>query len=142
MTEDDGTCGHLAQLPKLPEPTELEKRRRNGWKKRRKIKHPPIRILDGRHSLLGWFQFESRGEDYLARFCSGVDGKVVEALLSDLCDREELAEKRLHLGWLIADMYDLDGLHLMHSIPGPREAMSESAPFFKTAELWRRWGVG
>jgi hypothetical protein len=62
--------------------------------------------------------------------------------LCDLCDRKELADDRLRFGWLIADMYQLDGLHLLDAIPGPNEAMRESAPLFKAASEWRRWAIG
>lgn len=142
MSEHEGNCPHLAELPEIPSEEELQKLRRNGWKKRRKAKYPTIRITRGRHSKLGWFELKTRGKDYVVKFRFRPRGRTFSALLSDLCDREDLAGQRLRFGWLVADMHQLDGLHLYAAIPGPNEAMRESAPFFKAASEWRRWAIG
>jgi hypothetical protein len=142
MSEQDGTCVHLEQLPELPSQAELVKRRRNGWRKRCKAKHPRIGATSGSHPELGWFEIKPHGDSYLVKFCFGAGGAEQSALLSDLCDREELAENRLRFGWLVANMCTLDGLHLRSAIPGPHEAMRESAPILKAADDWRRWAIG
>jgi ankyrin repeat protein len=140
--DDPKQCRHLSQLPPLPLEDELVKRRKTGWKKRRRAKHPPIRVTEGRHPRLGQFEFQSQDDSYLVKFRIGPKGKSRSATLCDICDREELADDRLRLGWLIADMYELDGLHLLDAIPGPDIAMRESAPLFKAAWEWRRWAIG
>lgn len=140
MTETDH-CTHIEQLPPIPSPDELTKLRRNGWKKRRKAKHPKIALDGGQHPQLGHIRLEKINDDYRVTFAEP-GGEDRTALLSELCDREDLADDRLHFGWLVANLYHLDGLHVRESIPGPNEAMSESAPFLNAADDWRRWAIG
>ena len=140
--DDPKQCSHLSQLPPLPLEDELVKRRKTGWKKRRRAKHPPIRVTEGRHPRLGQFEFQSQDDSYLVKFRIGPKGKSRSATLCDICDREELADDRLRLGWLIADMYELDGLHLLDAIPGPNEAMREYTRLSNVASEWRRWAIG
>jgi len=132
----------LAQLPKLPSQAELAKLRRNGWRRRRKAKHPQIKLTEGSHPDLGRLEIEPHGDSPLVKFCFRSGGTERSALLSDLCDREELAEDRLRFGWLVADMYELERFHVREAIPGPKEAMRESSPLFNAAAVWRRWAIG
>lgn len=140
--ENEKTCPHMQQLPEKPTADELVRLRRNGWKRRRKAKHPKIRTTGGRHASLGWFTLEAEKDDYSVTFAVNNDKTEGPMLLSALCDNDALADLRFRFGWLVADLCDLDGLHVMEAIPGPNEAMSESSPYFNAAYDWRRWAIG
>jgi hypothetical protein len=71
-----------------------------------------------------------------------INGERRTALFSDLSTKKELADLRLELGWLLANGWRVEGLRLLWSIPGPKEAQVESAPFFKEERRWRQWAVG
>ncbi len=58
--------------------------------------------------------------------------------MSELCDLADAEQDRLAFGWLIADLYELDGLHCREDIPHPIVALRQSAPFLKAAGEWRR----
>jgi hypothetical protein len=58
---------------------------------------------------------------------------------SQLCTEPEFEERRLDVGWLIADLLDLEAVKMLHAIPGPNEAMKESEFYRKLAFSWRHW---
>lgn len=105
-------------------------------------KHPPIRVFEGGHPLLGSFAITPVGDDYSIVFQLGPTADRATKLMSKLCDRGDAEGDRLAFGWLIANMYELDGLHCSEGIPHPVDAMRQSAPFFKAAGEWRRWAIG
>ena len=58
---------------------------------------------------------------------------------SDLSNLESLELDRLDLGWLIADVIENYAQQMLHSIPGPNEAMQEFSFYKKIADNWRHW---
>jgi hypothetical protein len=58
---------------------------------------------------------------------------------SQLCTVPEFEKLRLDVGWLIADLLDLEASNMLQSIPGPNEAMKESEFYRKLASSWRHW---
>lgn len=135
-------CSFLKNLPALPDAATREKLQRNGWKKRRKSKHPKIRFLCGNHATLGAFHIEQSDDGFVVKYRLGSKGDTITARLTDLCDSEEFAEQRLQFGWLLADLFEHYGNHMLHEIPGPNEAMRESSPFLGAASDWRKWAIG
>jgi hypothetical protein len=57
----------------------------------------------------------------------------------DLSRNPNLAAERLEVGWLIANIFLFEGRRVRESIPGPNEAMRESARFFEEEGRWRHW---
>ena len=43
------------------------------------------------------------------------------------------------MGWVIANAFMVDGRRIRDAIPGPNEAMRESAYFFNAEARWRHW---
>jgi hypothetical protein len=52
-----------------------------------------------------------------------------------------LASEKLDIGWIIASMYELDGLHNSDEIPDPREMMKELSKYMRTAEHYQHWAI-
>ena len=143
MANHEDRCTHIDQLPKPPSPEELPALRKKGWNSRkRKHKHPPIRVFEGGHPLLGSFTISPVATDYSISFQLGPTGPRVTRLMSELCDSAEAEGDRMAFGWLIADLYELDGLHCREDVPHPIEALRQTAPLFKAAGEWRRWAIG
>lgn len=57
----------------------------------------------------------------------------------DLSNLSELENERYELGMLISMIYYEHGREIRNSIPGPREAMMASNPYFDAAEKWEHW---
>lgn len=57
----------------------------------------------------------------------------------DLSNLSELENERYELGMLISTIYYEHGREIRNSIPGPREAMMASNPYFDAAEKWEHW---
>jgi hypothetical protein len=58
---------------------------------------------------------------------------------SQLCTEPEFEKLRLDVGWLIADLLELEANNMLQSIPGPNEAIKESEFYRKLASTWRHW---
>ena len=57
----------------------------------------------------------------------------------DLSHHLELEQERYEVGMLISRIFNEHGREIRNSIPGPREAMMASNPYFDAAEKWEHW---
>jgi hypothetical protein len=67
------------------------------------------------------------------------DGAWKRFSFDELSRNPGLASERLEVGWLVANLWLLQGRRVRDSIPGPNEAMRESARFFDAEDRWRHW---
>ena len=58
---------------------------------------------------------------------------------SDLSFSPDLEKERYELGMLISKIFSEHGREIRNSIPGPKEAMKESNPYFVEADKWEHW---
>ena len=132
-------CSHLGNLPSLPAPTDLALRRK-GLRKRK----VPIESADfnGQHAKLGGFQFsgDTNLKDLFVTWNVG-RGVVREDRFEALCLEPSRELDRLALGWLIANVHALDGMHQFEAIPGPKEAMQFLNWFGMRENRWRHWAI-
>lgn len=123
----------------LPTPSELPALRA---KRDRRLKPPRLNSGEwSSNTVLGAFETLDTPEG-LSVTWQVVNGEIRTALFEELETRSELADLRLELGWLLANGWRVEGLRLLWSIPGPKEAQDESEPFFKEERRWRQWAVG
>jgi hypothetical protein len=57
----------------------------------------------------------------------------------DLSLNPDLEAQRLEVGWLIANLWMIEGRKVRDAIPGPNEAMRESSWYFEAEDRWRHW---
>jgi len=53
----------------------------------------------------------------------------------------QLAHLRLEFGWLMANLWKVEGLRLLWAIPDPNVGMKESSRYFTEEARWRGWAV-
>jgi hypothetical protein len=125
----------MAELPPLPTAGALEAMR----KKARKQKIP--KVVVGSHGCLpGVGEFRIVEDDSAACLEWQVVGGKPNKFAFDALSRDsKLAEQRLEVGWLIANTFMVDGRRIRDAIPGPNEAMRESARYFDAEARWRHW---
>jgi hypothetical protein len=125
----------MTELPPLPTAGALEAMR----KKARKQKIP--KVVVGSHGCLpGVGEFRIVEDDSAACLEWQVVGGNPNKFAFDALSRDsKLAEQRLEVDWLIANAFMVDGRRIRDAIPGPNEAMRESAYFFNAEARWRHW---
>ena len=108
-------------------------------KKARKRKIPNIEVgSSGCLPDVGKFRIaENGGVVYLE--WQMADGEPERLAFGALSRDPDLAEQRLEVGWLIANCWMVEGRRIRDAIPGPNEAMRESARYFDAEERWRYW---
>lgn len=123
------------EIPPLPEPADLDVMRR----KARKRKVPQLQVdAHGRLPGVGEFKIiEVSGTIHLEWQVGG--GAWKRFSFDELSKNPDLAGERLEVGWLIANLWLLQGRAVRNAIPGPNEAMRESARFFDAEDRWRHW---
>jgi hypothetical protein len=123
------------QLPPLPREEALKVLR----KKARKRKIPNIKVgSSGRLSGIGEFKIVGNGGVVCLEW--QMAGGEPKRFAFDALSRDpDLAEQRLEVGWLIANVWMVEGRRIRDAIPGPNEAMRESARYFDAEERWRHW---
>jgi hypothetical protein len=92
------------------------------------------------NSLIGTYRSESRGDQVIITW-NVIDGSQDSAAFEALTSDPALASKRLELGWMIANMLRVEAYGMLHSIPGPNEAMAESNHYSREESKWRRWAL-
>jgi hypothetical protein len=123
------------QLPPLPRKEALKVVR----KKARKRKIPIVEVgSSGRLPGVGEFRIVENG-DVVCLEWRMADGEPKRLAFDALSRDPELAEQRLEVGWLIANLWMIEGRRVRDAIPGPNEAMRESARYFDAEETWRHW---
>ena len=93
---------------------------------------------------IGGFVFEQDGDDLRAEWVAGASEKEQprkKEMFLELCHSPDKEQERLELGWLIADLFTHHAQEVLHSIPGPNEAMREASPFWKMADNWKHWAL-
>ncbi|MBP0447316.1 hypothetical protein J8J14_21325 [Roseomonas sp. SSH11] len=123
------------ELPPLPKTEDLEAVRR----KARKRKVPQLQVdAYGRLPGVGDFKIiDVSGTAHLEWQMQ--DGACKRFSFDELSRNPGLAGERLEVGWLVANLWLLQGRRVRDSIPGPNEAMRESARFFDAEDRWRHW---
>lgn len=134
--ETPETCTHISQLEPKPSLEDLVKRRKG--LRRRKV--PKFEINHGEHPRLGKFVLNrSDGETVIAWTVPGSTPRAVS--LADLNLKREHELDRLEIGWLIASMYQLDGIHQCKDIADLREVMKVMGWFGRHAAEYRHWAL-
>ena len=107
--------------------------------KPRKI--PPVNgALEGYWDGVGRFAFRSESDELRVKW--SVDKKEQkDAAFLELCKEGSKCEERAELGELIAKIAEQQGLRMLHTIPGPNEAMREQNVYLRIAGSWRHWAV-
>jgi hypothetical protein len=91
---------------------------------------------------IGGFEVIPREDELEIRWNIHKNGKRISSgvyKFSQLCKEPEFEKLRLDVGWLIADLLELEANNMLQSIPGPNEAMKESEFYRKLASSWRHW---
>lgn len=123
------------ELPPLPLLPQLEAMRRKARKK--KVPQLPLGT-HGRLPEVGEFRItDVSGVVHLEWQLSGTAWRSYS--FGELSRDPDLAGERLEVGWLVANLWLLEGHRVRASIPGPNEAMRESARFFDAEDRWRHW---
>ena len=123
------------QLPSLPGEEALKVMR----KKARKRKIPNIKVgSSGCLPGVGEFRIVENGGVVCLEW-QMADGAPKRFAFDALSRDPDLAEQRLEVGWLTANVWMVEGRRIRDAIPGPNEAMRESARYFDAEERWRYW---
>jgi hypothetical protein len=123
------------QLPPLLGEEALTVMRKNA----RKRKVPNIEVgSSGRLPGVGEFRIVENGGVVCLEW-QMADGEPKRLAFDALSRDPDLAEQRLEVGWLIANLWMVKGRRVRDAIPGPNEAMRESARYFDAEERWRYW---
>jgi len=133
----DHECTHLSKLDPMPSEAELTLLRKG--KRKRKLPEMSDGFV-GEHSKLGRFSITACGMETICEWQTPGQ-EMRRECLSDLNVKKELESSRLAFGWLIASMFQLDGLHNVDAIPDPVEAMKAAAFFSKHKENWQHWAL-
>lgn len=70
-----------------------------------------------------------------------IDGPERTENFEELCTKAELANLRLELGWMIANMLRVEAVRALQTIPGPKEAQEHWSFYKREEQRWRRWAV-
>lgn len=92
------------------------------------------------NNKIGWFRTENL-DTGLSIDWQTLNGHERSALFHELESQMNLASLRLELGWLIANLWRVEGFRLLWSIPDPNMGMKESSRYFAEEARWRAWAV-
>lgn len=92
------------------------------------------------NTKLGWFKTAS-SEAGLTIDWQTLNGQEHCEIFHELENQLNLAPLRLELGWLIANLWRVEGFRLLWSIPDPNIGMKESSRYFTEEARWRAWAV-
>jgi hypothetical protein len=123
------------ELPPLPTAETLVIKRN----KARKRKVPKVDVGSAGH-LPGVGQFKIIEVD--GAVClewQMADSETKRFTFDDLSQNPDLEAQRLEVGWLIANLWMIEGRKVRDAIPGPNEAMRESSRYFEAEDRWRHW---
>jgi hypothetical protein len=136
-THNPDDCSHINLLPPQPAPADLPAMRK-GLRRRK----PPLfeAGFHGRNPQLGEFRIEDSAAG-LTLHWQLPDGTKGSALTAELCTDPALETARLTAGWLVANMFRLDGIHICESIGDPHETMRVMGWFGEREDRWRHWAL-
>lgn len=142
--EHSAGCQHMAELPHMPSPEKLKMMRKG----LRKQKLPDAASMThGGHDKIGQFVFEHQTDKVMVRW-NLAEGASKQATFAELCFSPEREQDRLELGWMIANMAQLDMEHELEdarNIPHPEYCMREMSRimgyFGKIEKRWRHWAI-
>jgi hypothetical protein len=123
------------ELPPLPGEEALKSMRKKARK--RKIPNPKVGS-SGRLPGVGEFRIVEN-DGVVCLQWQMADSEPKRFSFDALSRDPDRAEQRLEVGWLIANLWMVEGHRIRDAIPGPNEAMRESAPYFDSEERWRHW---
>ena len=122
-------------MSECPSSSELIIIRKKLRKRKKPIAQPGMKGSLPNESYFEFLEAEGR----LTAKWKILNSPIKLASFSDLSNLESLELDRLELGWLIADVIDDYAQQMLHSIPGPNEAMKEFSFYKKIADNWRHW---
>ena len=134
--ESQETCTHIDQLKPKPSPEDLSVLRK-GLRKR---KPPAFELERGEHKRLGKFLVTRRDGDIFIEW--SINERVSRLVsLADLNLKPEHEADRLEVGWLIASMYQLDGIHNCADVADLREIMKMMQWYGRHEDAYRHWAL-
>lgn len=123
-------------MPSIEEFAEMRK----GLRKR---KRPQLSTeMFGDAPGIGQFEVLDKGRNFTIKWTLESKNLITDPKVfgfDDLSNLSELENERYELGMLISTIYYEHGREIRNSIPGPREAMMASNPYFDAAEKWEHW---
>ena len=142
--ESERGCRHLDELPSLPAADQLKAMRKG----LRRQKMPVSTTIDhGQHEMIGSFELTESPTGIIAEWCMP-GGQTKCFSLQELTQDSSREIDRRELGWLIANMAQLDMLHQLEeakTIPHPDYCMREMSRimgyFGKIEKRWRHWAI-
>jgi len=136
-THTPEACPHIDHLPAAPAAAELA-----GLRKSLRRRKPPA--FDdgfyGSNARLGEFRIEGPAPA-LRLHWRLADGREGSALVTDLNLNPALEADRLAVGWLVANMFRLDGIHSCEGIGDPQESLRVMGWFAEREDRWRHWAL-
>lgn len=96
--------------------------------------------LEGSNTRVGRFKTATEPKGVRVEW-SLVDGPMRSALFADMNNGTSLEQARLEFGWMMANIWRIEGIRMLHTIPGPAESMREARPFFREEARWRCWAM-
>lgn len=128
-------------MPVRPALEELQNLRR-GLRKR-KLPHVFHEMWCSQPGI-GGAKFIANGNDFDVEWVvveAGKKSALKHASFQQLCADPNFELLRLELGWVVADICQVDAQAVMDSIGHPTEAWKAAAPQRKVAESWRHWAL-
>ena len=124
-------------MKKFPEKDELPALRKG--LRRRKL--PAIRSgMGGSCAFLGSFSITGKEDSFICEWTK-TGGQKKSANFKDLCTRPDMELDRLELGWLMAELYDLQAQRIMSQVGHPLEAFRVASAPLKAEDDWRHWAI-
>jgi hypothetical protein len=93
---------------------------------------------------IGGMQVTAVDADFRVKWVSfegSVRSELREALWSELCFDPRLEMQRLEIGYVVAEILEVQGQRVMDSIGHPIDSLRESEPYREDARRWRNWAV-
>jgi hypothetical protein len=126
---------HTYDLPSPPSEEALA-----AWRQKARKKKVPTLDIGARGCMPGIGEFKITEADGVSYLEWEMVGNVPKRFsFVDLGRDPDLAADRLEVGWLIANLWMLEGRRVRDSIPGPNEAMRESERYLNAEDRWRHW---
>jgi hypothetical protein len=123
------------KLPPVPDADALD-----AWRQKARKRKAPTLDLGAHGGLPGLGEFKILEVDGAHHLEWRMAGGPPKCFAFDLLGRDpSLSAERLEVGWLVANLWHVQGRRVRDAIPGPNEAMRESARFFDAEERWRHW---
>lgn len=69
------------------------------------------------------------------------DGPRRVSRFEELADQEQITLERLELGWMVANIFRIEALRALRTIPDPAEAMEAASSQRREEDRWRRWAI-